>query len=100
MNASRRSFLKTAGLSTGAFGLFSRAAFAAAAKEPGFLIKPPRMKLGTVTYNLAESWDIETIIKNCEAASFDGVELRTGHAHKVEVTLGKEEREHVKQRFA
>ncbi len=100
MNTNRRTFLKTAGLTAGAFGLLDRAAFAAAPKEAGFLVKPPRMKLGTVTYNLAETWDIETIIKNCEAARFDGVELRTGHAHKVEVTLGKEEREQVKQRFA
>ena len=57
------------------------------------------MKLGTVTYNLAKDWDIETIIKNCEEAQFQGVELRTSHAHKVEVDLTKAQREEVKKRF-
>ena len=58
------------------------------------------MHLGLVTYNLAADWDIPTIIKNCEAAKFEGVELRTTHAHKVEVNLSKEQREEVKKRFA
>jgi len=57
------------------------------------------MRFGLVTYNLAKSWDIETIIKNCAAARFEGVELRTTHAHKVEVDLSKAEREAVKKRF-
>jgi len=100
MNTNRREFLKTAGLSASALTIFQASAFAAASRQSGFLIRAPQMKLGTVTYNLAESWDIETIIKNCEAASFEGVELRTGHAHKVEVALGKEARDQVKQRFA
>lgn len=58
------------------------------------------MKLGTVTYNLAKDWDIETIIRNCEAAGFQGVELRTSHAHKVEVNLSPAERAAVRKRFA
>ena len=57
------------------------------------------MKLGTVTYNLAQDWDVPTIIKNCEAAKFEGVELRTSHAHKVEVNLTKDQREEVKKQF-
>jgi len=57
------------------------------------------MKLGLVTYQLAQDWDIETIIKNCEAANFQGVELRTTHAHKVELNLTKEQSEQVKKRF-
>lgn len=57
------------------------------------------MKIGTVTYNLAKDWDIETLIKNCEEAKFEGVELRTTHAHKVEVNLSKQERETVRKRF-
>ena len=59
-----------------------------------------RMKLGTVTYNLAKDWDIATIIKNCEEAKFEGVELRTTHAHKVEVNLTKTQRADVRKRFA
>lgn len=57
------------------------------------------MKLGTVTYNLAKDWEIETLIKNCEEAQLEGVELRTTHAHKVEVNLTKQERETVRKRF-
>lgn len=57
------------------------------------------MKLGTVTYNLAKDWDIATIIKNCEATGFQGVELRTTHKHGVEVSLSKGERAEVRKRF-
>ena len=73
---------------------------AAAADNPTFLVHRPTMHLGLVTYNLAADWDIPTIIKNCEAAKFEGVELRTTHAHKVEVNLSKEERKDVRKRFA
>lgn len=57
------------------------------------------MKLGLVTYQIAKDWDLETIIKNCEETGFQGVELRTGHAHKVEADLAPEERAQVRQRF-
>ena len=70
-----------------------------AAAPKSFVVKPSRMKLGTVTYNIAKDWDIETIIKNCEEAKFEGVELRTTHAHKVEVNLNMTERERVRKRF-
>lgn len=57
------------------------------------------MRLGLVTYNLAKDWTIDTIIKNCEEAKYDGVELRTTHAHGVGVNLTKAQREEVKARF-
>ena len=99
--ANRRDFFKTAGLGAGALALLNRAALPAAQAKPAtFLTGTPKMKLGLVTYNLAQDWSIDTIIKNCDAAGFQGVELRTTHAHKVELALGKEEREQVKQRFA
>ena len=69
------------------------------AASKSFIVRPSKMKLGTVTYNLAKDWDIETIIKNCEEAKFEGVELRTTHAHKVEVNLTAAEREKVRRRF-
>ncbi len=59
----------------------------------------PPLKLGLVTYNLARSWDVETIIKNCAEARFEAVELRTTHAHKVEVSLSTEQRKEVRKRF-
>lgn len=58
------------------------------------------MRLGSVTYNLAKDWDVGTLIKNFEATGFEGVELRTTHAHGVEVRLSKAERAEVKRRFA
>ncbi len=99
MKTDRRRFLTQSALGAGALGALPLLAAAPAAKPPSFLSGKPGMKLGTVTYNLAQDWDIETIIKNCEAAKFEGVELRTSHAHKVEVNLTKDQREEVKQRF-
>ncbi len=58
------------------------------------------MKLGLVTYNMAKDWDVGTIIEMCEKTGFEGVELRTTHAHKVEVDLSADERKVVKQKFA
>ena len=57
------------------------------------------MKLGIVTYNIANSWDVPTIISVCEEVGLGGAELRTTHAHGVEVTLSASERGEVKRRF-
>jgi sugar phosphate isomerase/epimerase len=101
MNVNRRAFLKATTLGLGGFSLpLATIASAAAAEQSSFLVRRPTMHLGLVTYNLAENWDIPTIIKNCEAAKFEGVELRTTHAHKVEVNLSQDERKDVKKRFA
>jgi sugar phosphate isomerase/epimerase len=94
----RRDFLRTAGLGLGTIGLVSREVIAAE-KSPAAFAKSSKLRLGTVTYNLAKDWDIATIIKNCTEAKFEGVELRTTHAHGVEVTLSKAQREEVKKRF-
>ncbi|MEW6750577.1 MAG: TIM barrel protein [Candidatus Latescibacterota bacterium] len=58
------------------------------------------MRLGLVTYNLARSWDVETTIRTCQDTGFEGVELRTTHAHGVEVELGAGQRAEVRTRFA
>ena len=57
------------------------------------------MKLGLVTYNMAKDWDVPTIIENCTATGFQGVELRTTHAHNVEVNLSANERQEVRKQF-
>jgi len=57
------------------------------------------LKIGLMTYLLGSKWDIEAIIKNCTATGFQSVELRTTHAHGVEVTLNAAERDAVKKRF-
>ncbi len=113
MKTNRRQFLQHASLGLGALGVASSGAFGADSKKkteaapkkadgaggPSFA-KKSKMKLGTVTYNLGMDWDVPTLIKNCTEAKFEGVELRTGHKHGVEVTLSKTERADVKKRFA
>lgn len=66
----------------------------------GGFARPSRIKLGTVTYNLAKDWDIPTLIANCSRTGFQGVELRTTHKHGVEVTLSAAARADVRKRFA
>lgn len=98
MITSRRRFLKTAGLGIGTATL-ARTYLGAAESSTSFA-KPSKLRLGTVTYNLAKDWDIATIIRNCTEAKFEGVELRTTHAHGVEVTLSKDQRAEVRKHFA
>ena len=57
------------------------------------------MKLGLVTYQIAKDWDVPTIIKNCAETGFQGVELRTTHAHGVETDLTPEQRAEVRKMF-
>jgi sugar phosphate isomerase/epimerase len=57
------------------------------------------MKLGTVTYMIAAQWDVPTLIKNLTETKFEGVELRTTHAHKVEVDLTADQRRDVRKQF-
>ncbi|MEE3234737.1 MAG: sugar phosphate isomerase/epimerase family protein [Candidatus Latescibacterota bacterium] len=58
------------------------------------------MKLGLVTYNLASEWDFETLERNCIETGFAGVELRTQHAHGVEIDLDQNARKVLKKRFS
>ena len=58
------------------------------------------MKLGMVTYLWGAKWDLPMLISNCEQTGFAGVELRSTHAHGVEVTLSQAERREVRKRFA
>jgi sugar phosphate isomerase/epimerase len=57
-------------------------------------------QLGIVTYNIAKDWDLPTILSRLEKLGYEGVELRTTHAHKVEVTLSKSARDDIRKRFA
>jgi sugar phosphate isomerase/epimerase len=55
--------------------------------------------LGAVTYNTLKEFDVETIIRVLEGAGFEAVELRTGHKHGVEPSIGREERARVRRLF-
>ncbi len=99
MKTPRRQFFKSAGLTVGAAAIFGPALAAEPSKSPSFILRKSKMKLGIVTYNIAKDWDVPTLIKNCTETRFEGVELRTSHAHGVEVSLNKAQREETKKRF-
>jgi len=90
---SRRDFLQqsfAAGLS-----------FTALNRLPEFsLMAKAEMQFGLVTYMWGADWDLPTLIANCEKTGYTGVELRTQHAHKVEINLNAAQRAEVKKRFA
>lgn len=56
-------------------------------------------RLGTITYDIAKDWDLDRIFKVLPSLGFEGVELRTTHAHKVEVELSPTAREEIRRRF-
>lgn len=93
----RRSFMKSAAIAT-------TAAFASIKdmNASGVILSQPQrqpLKIGVMTYTLAKDWDIETIIKNLSLTGYQSVELRTTHAHGVEIGLSPLQRAEVKKRF-
>ena len=92
----RRQFVSSMTTALGALSVAPELLQSSSSKEttPG---AGPRV--GLVTYNLAKDWDVPTIIANCTEAKFEAVELRTTHAHGVEVSLSKSERREVRKRF-
>jgi len=67
--------------------------------QPGISLNNNPLKIGLMTYLFGMNWDINTVIKNCSEAGFQSVELRTTHAHGVEVTLSSNQRAEIKKRF-
>jgi sugar phosphate isomerase/epimerase len=96
----RGSVLMAAGVGVTAIPAGARSATAPTVAPKAAERGAEKMKLGLVTYNLAKDWDLDTIIKRCEETGFQGVELRTTHAHKVESNLSADERRAVRQKFA
>jgi sugar phosphate isomerase/epimerase len=94
----RRGVLKSSALAASVF-----VAGSAHAANPQSAIPTPQSKaplrLGLMSYNLAKDWDIPTIIKNCTTTGFEHIELRTTHAHGVEVALSKDQRREVRKQF-
>ena len=58
------------------------------------------MRLGLVTYMIGAQWDVPALIEACATLGYEGVELRTTHAHGVEPSLSPQERQEVRARFA
>ena len=89
----RRDFIKgtlSSGLVLASLPLYSYA---------NILKSKDQMKLGLVTYLWAKEWTNSQIIANCEAAGIQGVELRSTHAHGVEISLNKRERKEIKKLY-
>lgn len=63
-------------------------------------LPPAKFRFGLVTYLWGKDWDLATLIRNCQATGFLGVELRTQHAHGVDDDLSATRRGDVKKRFA
>ncbi len=57
------------------------------------------MKLGMVTWLMGKDMDCHQLIELCQQSGLQGVELRTEHAHGVELTLSKQERTEVRALF-
>jgi len=93
---SRRGFLKTAAVAGAAASISVATEQPVAASSPSG--KPP-LRIGIMTYTLGKDWDQETLIKNCQEAKWEHAELRTTHAHGVEVGLSKSQRSDVRKRF-
>jgi hypothetical protein len=91
----RRHFLQT-----GAIAAAAITAPATAAIETVTDAKTPQFRLGLVTYNLAASWDLATLLRVCKKAGISPVELRTTHKHAIEPSLTTEQRKDVRKRFA
>lgn len=94
MTISRRDFIYAASAALAATRI-------SAAAEPATVAEahPEAMRLGLVTYQWGKDWDLPTVIANCGATGFAGVELRSTHKHGVEIELSAAERHEVRKRF-
>jgi sugar phosphate isomerase/epimerase len=98
-NFSRRKFLQTAAVTTSAAVVLPGMTSASEKKEAAVALNKSPLKLGLMSYTTAKDWDIDTIIKNMTETKFQHIELRTTHAHGVEVNLSAAERADVKKKF-
>ena len=104
---SRRKFLSASAISASLAAFMAQTYTSAHAKQASatsenvqvYKSNNQPLRIGLMTYNLAKDWDIDTIIKNCKETAFEHVELRTTHAHGVEVTLTKAQRKEVRKKF-
>jgi sugar phosphate isomerase/epimerase len=98
---SRKKFLQTAAVASTVVMApgFSVPSVSEQKQETVITLNENPLKIGLMTYLLGRDWDIEAIIKNCAATGFQSVELRTTHAHGVEVTLTSAQRAEVNRRF-
>lgn len=95
----RRNFFGTSALAAAALVMPVKKISLSGHSEKKPILNTDPLKIGVMTYTLAQKWDIETIISNLSQAGYQSAELRTTHAHGIEVTLSPAKRAEVKKRF-
>ena len=80
--------------------LAATAATAVAGSQAKAVAPSAKFQLGLVTYNVAQSWDLPTLLRICKEAGVAAVECRTTHKHGVEPKLSAAERTTVRKQFA
>jgi sugar phosphate isomerase/epimerase len=97
---SRRNFLGTSLLGTGVAMLPS---YISASEIPASELimdqNQEPLKIGLMSYLIGSEWNLDTIIKNCTETKYLHAELRTTHAHGIEVTLNKMKRKEIKKKI-
>jgi sugar phosphate isomerase/epimerase len=68
----------------------------ASLKESG----EPKFKLGSVTYNILQGFDLPSLIEICQKTGISPVEFRTTHKHGIEPSLNSQARRDIKSRCA
>ena len=91
----RRRFLQTSAAVVPAAAVAGRGAPQARGGEASPSVP---LRIGLMTYTLGRDWNLDTIIKNCTEAKWEHAELRTTHAHGVEVELSKAQRRDVRKK--
>jgi sugar phosphate isomerase/epimerase len=81
-------------------GSLATANAASAGADTPVNTSPLRFRLGIVTYNIAATWDLPTLLRICRTVGLGPVELRTTHRHGVEPSLSPAARREVRQQFA
>lgn len=89
----RREFVKKSIASGLAVGLLGGASM------QSLFAQRASLKLGLVTYQWGKDMTLPELIAACEKTGYGAVELRTEHAHGVEISLSKKQRNDVKKRF-
>jgi len=60
----------------------------------------PKFKLGSVTYNILQGFDLTTLLDICQKTGISPIEFRTTHKHGVEPTLNAQARRDIKKQCA
>ena len=93
----RRDLLKSTAFAGAAVAASSMPVVLAHAQQPA---EGSRIRLGMVTYNMGKDMTLAQLFDLCQKTRLEGLELRTTHAHGVEVALSADQRREVKARFA